>query len=90
MYLEDTEIIDDSEKIGNLIDWTLHDAESDELLDVYRYVTGQSDLDLYRNYIERNMERINEGWVPICFVEFCESEEIECEREALNKNKPDE
>ena len=81
--------MDHAERIGKLIDWITHDAEEDELLDVYEYVTGKkgidirSDLELYRQYIERNMERIERGgWTPVCFNEYCESEECKNDREA--------
>lgn len=33
-------------------------------------------LAAYRNYVEGNLERIERGgWTPLCFAEFCESEE---------------
>ena len=44
------------------------------------------DLDLYRHYVEDNMDRMHEGWVPVCFGEYQESEEIENDRQATNEN----
>ena len=46
-------------------------------------MAAASDLDLYRWYIERNMERMDRtGWIPIGFEEYLESEEIENDRAA--------
>jgi hypothetical protein len=46
---------------------------------VFDTLRNTGDLDRYRQYIEDNLERIErcEGWTPICFEEFCESEENE-------------
>lgn len=43
-----------------------------------RLIAAAPDLDAYRRYVEDNLERIERGgWTPVCFNEFCTSEEIE-------------
>lgn len=48
-----------------------------------------SDEELYVQYIQDNLERIasKDRWVPVCFDEFCSSEEIENYRELIDKNE---
>lgn len=39
--------------------------------------TELQNLRFYRRYIEDNLDRIaRDGWIPICFAEFQESEEL--------------
>ena len=74
------------EKAEKMIKWIGEDAEDAEITDVYNFITGKSDLDLYLQYIERNAERIEKGgWCPVCFVEYRESEECENDRKALGE-----
>lgn len=43
-----------------------------------RLIAAAPKLDAYRQYVEDNLERIERGgWTPICFAEFCDSEECE-------------
>ncbi len=43
----------------------------------------------YWRYIERNLERIERGgWTPVCFAEFCESEEMEGEAARVVDDAP--
>ncbi len=43
-----------------------------------RLIAAAPDLDAYRQYVEDNLDRIEEtgGWTPICFAEFLRSEEL--------------
>ena len=51
-----------------------------------RLIASAPDLNLYREYIERNMDRIERGgWTPVGFAEYVDSEEIENDRVAKTK-----
>jgi len=49
--------------------WTAEDVENHQI------ISEAPELDAYRAYIEEGLERISkEGWAPVCFAEFRESE----------------
>ena len=76
------------DKADDLITWLREEADEGDIEDVYDYVTGKKELDLefYRKYVERNMERIDrDGWVPVCFAEYLESEEYENDKQNVKE-----
>ena len=56
---------------GLVIDDTAEEDEANA-----RLIAAAPELDAYRQYVEDNLERIErDGWTPVCFDEFRESEE---------------
>lgn len=52
------------------LDWVL------ERLSVVGYDREAAVKVAYADYVQRNLERLSEGWVPVCIAEFAESEEF--------------
>ena len=71
-------------KGGNVFVAKIYGHDGQPVEENARLFVAAPDLNLYRWYIERNMQRMDrDGWIPIGFEEYLHSEEIENDRAAF-------